>query len=170
MDPRPVPPPRLRFRGAVYRLALQVGHGAPVMTADEVAELLAQQYHNRGRISVDKLKSQWIVSPRFVLTKIYPAVSVVGTAAGKTGETYSMGEPLVIDQDLRQIAVHNPDGSWPNYLVLDGQNRLVRLRREAPYRLYPAYIGVAILEDVERATKLLAERLRRKKLSPAAIL
>jgi hypothetical protein len=160
----------VKFRGALYHLAIQVGNGSAGMTRDEVAELLAQQYHNRGRISTDKLKSQWVASPRFTLTQVYPALSILGTAAGKTGETYSMGEPLVIDQDLRQIAVHNPDGSWPNYLVLDGQNRLVRLRREAPYRLYPAYVGVSILEDVERSTKLLAERLRRKKVGPAALL
>ena len=152
-------PQQLRFRGAVYRTAVQVGNGCPVMSDTEVGDLLAQQHHNLGKTTAKSLKERWVSSPWFILTKIYPAMSEIGVSAGKTGDTRSLGQPLVVDRDLHDIAVQNPDGSLPRYLVIDGQNRVVRLRRAAPYRLYPAYVGSDILEDVERATRAIAEQL-----------
>lgn len=157
-------PQVLMFRGAMYRQAIQVGHGREVMSRDEVAELLSQQYHNRGRATAEQLKERWVSSPWFVLTDIYPALSELGVSAGKTGQTRSIGQPVVVDRDLQDIAAQNPDGSWPSFLILDGQNRVVKLRREAPYRLYPAYVGTDILEDVERATQTMAARLKPKVL------
>jgi hypothetical protein len=148
------------FRGAVYRLAIQVGRGDAIMTADEVADLLAIQYHNRGKTTAEELRRRWIASPWFVRTEIYPALPEIGVTAGKTGETYSVGQPLVVDEDLRSVAVQNPDGSLPRYLVLDGQNRTVKLRNESPYRRYPAYVGINILDDIERANQALAQRLK----------
>jgi hypothetical protein len=153
-------PSCLRFCGAEYRLALQVGQGRLLLSADEVAQLLSQQYHNRGKVTAAQLKDRWVSSSWFILTKLYPALAEIGVSAGKTGTTYSVGQPLVVDRDLQDVAVQNPDGSQPRYLVLDGQNRVVKLRREAPYQLYPAYVGIDILETVERATRLLASRLK----------
>jgi hypothetical protein len=141
-----------------------VGDGSVIMTANEVAELLVRQFHNRGKITVEELKKKWVASPWFVRTEIYPAIPEIGVSVGKTGDTYSTGQPLVIDEDLRDVAVRNPDGSRPRYLVLDGQNRTVRLRQEAPHRPYPAYVGINILDDVEQATRALAGRLKRRSI------
>lgn len=102
------------------------------MTADEVAQVLAAQPGNAGR-DAKSLRDKWVTSERFTLTTVHATLPDLGVTAGKTGASRS-AEPIIVDENVQEVArAGGSYGAAPEFLVLDGQNRVVAARRRGPH-------------------------------------
>ena len=127
-----------------YRIAFPV-----TITKRVVAELLAAQPNNQGK-SPEYLADKWIVSDTFTLTTVFAGLSELGINHGKTGQSRTPHAPIVVDENINQVArAEGNYGAAPDFLVLDGQNRVVALRNTGdPLAKIQAYVGDVILDKL----------------------
>jgi len=130
--------------------------------ADEVTAILAAQPGNAGK-SAESLRDRWVASETFHLMTIPAGLNSLGVTPGKTGETRSAGLPIIVDANVNMVgrSFGGVGGAAPDFLVLDGQNRVVAARRLGPRALILAYVGDAALhrmqQQVQEAVAIFAE-------------
>jgi hypothetical protein len=125
---------------------------AKTVSADYVAGVLSVQLGNKGK-SAESLKQKWIVSSEFVLTDLYVHLPDLGVTQGKTGESRTAG-PIIVDSNINQVARHlGQYGAAPDFLVLDGQNRVVAAQRKGATTKIQAYVGNKILQSIQSKNK-----------------
>ncbi len=74
----------------------------------------------------------------------------LGVTEGKTGRSRSRG-PIVVDSNINQVArLQGRYGAAPEFLVLDGQNRVVVARAKGPRTVVEAYVGDRAFEALRR--------------------
>jgi hypothetical protein len=134
---------------------------ADQITAEEVVDVLARQPGNRGK-SREVLES-WVVSQVFKLTAVYVALRNLGVSPGKTGQTRSAGQPIIVDENIHGVARPHEEigGPAPDYLVLDGQNRVVAARGQNPRGTIQAYVGDQIFDQLNKENVRAARELGR---------
>lgn len=132
---------------------------ASTLSREDVARVLAEQPGNHGK-DAEYLSEKWVVSDRFTLTTVHVFLPDLGVTAGKSGESQSSG-PIIVDKNIQQVArVEGSFGAAPDFLVLDGQNRVVAARRRGPRTILQAFVGDKILGVLRRKDDAFADRYK----------
>lgn len=119
------------------------------ISRDDVVRVLAEQPGNQDK-TPEYLGEKWVVSDHFSLTTVHAHLPDLGITAGKSGESKTTGS-IIVDQNVHQVArVEGSFGAAPDFLVLDGQNRVVIARKKGPRATLSAYVGNKILGELKR--------------------
>jgi len=122
------------------------------ISSEDVIDILAQQRGNSEREREDI--ARWVVSKNFKLTTVHVWLPDLGVTAGKTGETRSEGKPIIVDDNVRQVArFQGSFGAAPDFLVLDGQNRVIKAREKGHRTEIDAYVGDKIFNRLKEKDK-----------------
>ncbi len=142
------------------RYALQLRRRvASSLTREDVVRVLLAQPGNQGK-SAEHLSDRWVASDRFTLTTVHAHLPDLGVTEGKTGESHTSG-PIIVDDNLQGVARYGGNfGAAPDFLVLDGQNRVVAARRKGPRTMLPAYVGDKVLSALRRKDDDFAEKYK----------
>ena len=153
---------RLAFRNPELRTDLMplIRLSASAISADDVVAVLTEQPGNSGKTS-EWLKNHWITSRSFKLTTVHAHLPDLGVTPGKTGESRTPG-PIIVEENFQQIARGGEGlhGAAPDFLVLDGQNRVVRERAKGPRAVLQAYVGDAIFNSLRQKDDLFGKAYR----------
>jgi hypothetical protein len=122
----------------------------------DVAHALGLQPGNQQR-SEAFLSERWVVSDVFVPVTIHAWLPDLGITPGKTGRSRTVG-PIIVDANPLELGRHEGQyGPAPDFLVLDGQNRLVKARQSGPCAMLDAVVGDAVLDSVLAQERRYAE-------------
>lgn len=132
---------------------------ASSLTREDVVNVLLEQPGNQGK-SAEQLSDRWVASDRFTLTTVHAHLPDLGVTEGKTGESRT-GGPIIVDDNLQGVARYGGSfGAAPDFLVLDGQNRVVAARKKGPRTTLPAYVGDKILSALKRKDEEFAAKYK----------
>lgn len=120
------------------------------ISKDDVLDILVRQPGNKDR-DRDFLE-RWVPSVTFHLMDVYVGLNDLGISQGKTGQTVSAGQPIIIDDNVNMVArsFRGIGGTAPDFLVVDGQNRIVAARAKNIRGIIKAYVGDKIISKVKR--------------------
>lgn len=119
------------------------------LSRDDVVQMLLEQPGNREK-SAEHLSERWVDSDQFSLTSVHAHLPDLGVSAGKTGQSQTSG-PIIVDNNIRGVARYEGNfGGAPDFLVLDGQNRVVAARRKGPRTTLPAYVGNKAISSLRK--------------------
>jgi hypothetical protein len=100
------------------------------MTADEIAELLAEQHGNKGKKTAEQLKDKWITSKLFI-RQIIPVNAPVGASPVKEGDYSHSTGPIIVDRGKP---------GYPELFIIDGKHRQAEARARGE-REIDAWVG-----------------------------
>lgn len=122
---------------------------ASELARTEVVRVLMEQPGNHGK-TAEYLSDKWVASDHFLLTTVHVHLPDLGVTAGKTGDSQTSG-PIIVDENIQHVArAEGSFGAAPDFLVLDGQNRVVAARKKGPRTTIQAFVGDKIISDLRR--------------------
>jgi len=127
-----------------------LAEGSSSISRNDVVDILARQFGNKDK-SRDYLEG-WVASDNFKLMDVYVGINDLGVTHGKTGNTRSSGQPIIVDRNTKMVArsYKGIGGAAPDFIVLDGQNRVVAARDKNIRGTIKAYVGNKIASEVKK--------------------
>ncbi len=121
------------------------------MTRDQVADLLAEQHHNKlqGR-TPEQMAEKWIASDNFVRMEI-PIDAVSPATAVPEGAASRSTGPIIVDANRTGMGrTEGGYGAPAPVLILDGKHRHAQAKREGR-KTITAMVGEKAVPHIERA-------------------